>query len=110
MQLSTLLLRISDSEYTLLNPHQQAVHQIVYDSRKVQDQDLYVAVQGTQVDGHDFIPQAIAQGAHTIVCEHLPASAEDLSKQYPDVAWIHTAHTPRLTLFRCQWIKPAMEG
>lgn len=96
MQLSTLLLRISDSEYTLLNPHQQAVHQIVYDSRKVQAQDLYVAVQGTQVDGHDFIPQAIAQGAHTIVCEHLPASAEDLAKQYPDVAWIHTAHTPRL--------------
>ncbi len=33
---------------------------------------LYFAVPGTQVDGHDYIDEAIEKGAHTIVCESLP--------------------------------------
>lgn len=40
---------------------------VVFDSRKVEQDSLFVAVKGTQVDGHEYIEQAIAQGATVIV-------------------------------------------
>ena len=49
-----------------------AVEHIAVDSRKVQPLGLFVAVPGTVVDGHDFIPQAIQSGAACVVCERLP--------------------------------------
>lgn len=42
------------------------------DSRKIAAGFLFVAVRGTQVDGHDFIPKAVEQGAVAVVCETLP--------------------------------------
>lgn len=53
------------------NP-QIKVPAIYFDSRKVQDGDLFIAVRGTQTDGHQFISQAIASGAKIIVCEDVP--------------------------------------
>ena len=44
----------------------------VFDSRKVEQGSLFIAVRGTQVDGHQYIPKAIKQGAVAIVCENLP--------------------------------------
>ena len=44
------------------------------DSRQVDKGFLFVAMRGTQVDGHQFIPKAIAQGATAILCETLPDS------------------------------------
>lgn len=35
--------------------------------------DLFVAIKGTRVDGHDFIDKAVQSGATTIVCENMPA-------------------------------------
>jgi UDP-N-acetylmuramoyl-L-alanyl-D-glutamate--2,6-diaminopimelate ligase len=46
---------------------------VVFDSRKVVPGSLFVAVKGTVVDGHDYIDQAIKQGAVAIICEDLPA-------------------------------------
>ena len=46
-----------------------AVENIAFDSRKVVKESLFVAVPGTTVDGHDYINQAISQGARSIVCE-----------------------------------------
>ncbi|PJJ80339.1 UDP-N-acetylmuramoyl-L-alanyl-D-glutamate--2,6-diaminopimelate ligase [Mucilaginibacter auburnensis] len=46
---------------------------VVFDSRKVVPGCLFVAVQGTVVDGHDYIEQAVKQGAVAIICEELPA-------------------------------------
>ena len=40
---------------------------VVFDSRKVEKDSLFVAVRGTQVDGHDYIDKAIAAGASVIV-------------------------------------------
>lgn len=46
---------------------------IVFDSRKVVPGCLFVAVRGTLVDGHQYIEQAIKDGAAAIICEDLPA-------------------------------------
>ncbi len=42
------------------------------DSRKVAPGHLFIALKGTQVDGHQFMDKASAQGASAILCEHLP--------------------------------------
>jgi len=49
------------------------VNAIVFDSRKVKPGCLFVAVKGTVVDGHDYIEQAMADGAVAVICEELPA-------------------------------------
>ena len=48
------------------------VSKIVFDSRKVDTNCCFVAVRGTQVDGHHFIQKAIDGGATCIVCEEIP--------------------------------------
>jgi UDP-N-acetylmuramoyl-L-alanyl-D-glutamate--2,6-diaminopimelate ligase len=45
---------------------------VVFDSRKVVPGCLFVAVKGTLVDGHDYIEQAIKDGAVAVICEDLP--------------------------------------
>ena len=45
---------------------------IEIDSRKVKEGNIFIAIRGTQVDGHTFISKAIEQGASVIVCEKLP--------------------------------------
>ena len=46
---------------------------VEFDSRKIQSNSLFVALSGTQVDGHDFISKSIDSGAIAIVCEKKPA-------------------------------------
>ena len=48
------------------------ISSVHFDSRKVKKQSLFVAVKGTQTDGHQFISQAIKNGATAIVAEQLP--------------------------------------
>lgn len=50
---------------------------IVFDSRQVQEGSLFVAIGGTQVDGHNFIATAIEKGAKAILCEHLPETLKE---------------------------------
>lgn len=50
---------------------------IVFDSRKIQKGSLFVAIGGTQVDGHTFISKAIELGASAILCEILPESLNE---------------------------------
>ncbi len=53
------------------------VKRIHFDSRLVGNGDLFVAMKGTQVDGHRFIDQALQKGAIAIVCEEMPAKPKD---------------------------------
>ncbi|GAA4822828.1 UDP-N-acetylmuramoyl-L-alanyl-D-glutamate--2,6-diaminopimelate ligase [Algivirga pacifica] len=57
------------------------------DSRKVEEKGLFIAVKGSEADGHQFIPKAITQGAVAVVCEDLP---EDLIE---GVTYIQIEHT-----------------
>lgn len=50
---------------------------ITMDSRKAGSGVAFVAVAGTQVDGHDYIEKAVELGATSIICEQMPESARD---------------------------------
>ncbi|MBN4062044.1 UDP-N-acetylmuramoyl-L-alanyl-D-glutamate--2,6-diaminopimelate ligase [Bacteroidales bacterium AH-315-I05] len=54
-----------------------AIDNVQFDSRKVDKFNLFVAVCGTQVDGHQFIDQAIESGAVAIVCEEFPGNINE---------------------------------
>lgn len=62
------------------------VKSVQIDSRRVQPGDLFVALRGTQVDGHEYIEKAIGQGATAVACESLPQHvSEDVTYLvYPD--------------------------
>ncbi|HCQ13528.1 MAG TPA: UDP-N-acetylmuramoyl-L-alanyl-D-glutamate--2,6-diaminopimelate ligase [Flavobacterium sp.] len=49
-----------------------AVNKIEFDSRRIEANDVFVAIRGTISDGHDFIEKAISLGATAIVCDTLP--------------------------------------
>ncbi len=42
------------------------------DSRRIAEGHLFIALRGTQVDGHKFISKAIEQGAKAVLCEDMP--------------------------------------
>ena len=48
------------------------VNNVHFDSRKVEMDDVFVAIRGTLTDGHKFIQKAVDLGARAIVCEELP--------------------------------------
>lgn len=58
--------------------------EINIDSRLVDDGHLFIAMRGTQTDGHSFIDKALSKGARAICCETMPEDAPE----YPDVAFI----------------------
>ena len=48
------------------------VNSIHFDSRKVEMNDVFVAIRGTQTDGHNFIDKALQLGALAVICEEMP--------------------------------------
>lgn len=50
---------------------------ISFDSRQVQPGHLFIAIKGLQLDGHEYIGQAIEKGAVAVVCEQLPPSLKE---------------------------------
>jgi UDP-N-acetylmuramoyl-L-alanyl-D-glutamate--2,6-diaminopimelate ligase len=50
----------------------EGTNNIHFDSRKIEEGDVFVAIKGTQYDGHDFVEQALEKGAKIIFCEHFP--------------------------------------
>lgn len=76
MKLTDLLERLN---YTLAGAQdiEREITSIEQDSRKIQAGSLFIAVRGTNVDGHSFIPQVIAAGAAAVVCDSFPEKLSD---------------------------------
>jgi UDP-N-acetylmuramoyl-L-alanyl-D-glutamate--2,6-diaminopimelate ligase len=53
------------------------IGKIDFDSRKIEKNDLFVAIRGTISDGHDYISKAIDLGASAIICDSFP---EDIAE------------------------------
>ena len=53
------------------------VRNIHFNSRSVAMSDLFVAIKGSVVDGHDYIEKALEQGAIAVVCEQLPKTLKE---------------------------------
>lgn len=49
-----------------------AVNNIDFDSRKIEENDVFIAIRGTISDGHEFIETAINKGATAIICDTFP--------------------------------------
>lgn len=81
MRLSELL-RETQCTRMVLPKEEVDIKGINIDSRLVQEGDVFIAVRGTQTDGHQYIAAAEEKGAVAIVCEKTP---EKLS---PNVAYI----------------------
>lgn len=58
------------------------VNNLVFDSRKAGKGDLFIAVKGTHIDGHQFIAEVVGQGVVAVICQDLP------SEMLPDVTYI----------------------
>ena len=65
----------------------QEISGIHIDSRKIEPGHLFVAIKGTQTDGHAYIAKAIGLGASAIVCEKMPETIEN------NVTYIKVADT-----------------
>jgi len=51
-----------------------AISKIEFDSRKIELNDVFVAIKGTLSNGHDYIEKALNLGAIAIICEDFPAT------------------------------------
>jgi len=49
------------------------ISKIEFDSRKIELNDVFVAIRGTLSDGHDYIEKALSLGAIAIICEEFPS-------------------------------------
>lgn len=65
---------------------------IQYDSRLIEKGNLFVAIKGYQVDGHDYIEKAIQLGARAILCSDLGKIAH-MMDQYDSVEWLFVEDT-----------------
>ena len=68
------------------------------DSRRIESGHLFVAIAGTQTDGHKYIPKAIELGAKAILCEQFPEILTD-GVTYVSVASTEDAVGKVATLF-----------
>ena len=96
MELTTLIKNIEP--VAIVGDNTVEITGVNIDSRRIQPGHLFVAIKGTQVDGHSFIQKAIDLGAAAILCEDMPeARAEGVT--YVQVASTEDAVGPVATLF-----------
>ena len=74
MKLSDLLKTIQPVR--IIGSTDVEITEINIDSRLIEAGHLFMAMRGTQTDGHAYIPAAIGKGAVAVLCEELPEEPE----------------------------------
>ena len=96
MKLSELLKNVKP--LSVVGDVETEIGGVKIDSRQIRPGYLFVAMKGTQVDGHQFIQKAVELGATAVLCEDMPAiPAEGVT--YVQVASTEDAVGPVATLF-----------
>lgn len=54
-----------------------AITALTFDSRKIEKDSLFIAIKGTQNDGHAYINDVISKGSIGILCEEFPSEIND---------------------------------
>ncbi|MBR2618147.1 MAG: UDP-N-acetylmuramoyl-L-alanyl-D-glutamate--2,6-diaminopimelate ligase, partial [Paludibacteraceae bacterium] len=85
MKLADLVEYVSYSQ--VVGNLQTPVSGITANSKQVTLQGAFVAIKGSQTDGHAYIEAAIQQGASVIVCQKLPQNL------HPDVTYLEVTDT-----------------
>ena len=70
------------------------------DSRRVKEGHLFVAIPGTQTDGHQYVGKALEQGAVAVLCEHIPEGVPTDKATFVVVDSTETAIGPVATAFQ----------
>ena len=97
MKLSELLKNVKP--LAIIGDAEADITGVNIDSRKVEKGHLFVAIKGTQTDGHRFIPKALELGAVAVLCEDLPETAENSGVTYVQVESTEAAVGPVATAF-----------
>jgi len=96
MRLSELLKYVKP--LCIIGDEQIDITGVNIDSRKIEKGHLFVAMKGTQTDGHKFIPKALELGASAILCEDLPEEKNE-GTTYIQVSSTESAVGPVATVF-----------
>ena len=71
----------------LIGSTENNIDKVCIDSRQIDTNSMFVAIKGTQTDGHQYIDQALQKGATAIVCETLPTELK------PEITYIQVTHS-----------------
>ena len=85
MKLTELLKNVTPQ--TIIGNEAVDITGVNIDSRKIEKGHLFVAIKGTQTDGHRFISKALELGAVAVLCEDLP------EEQQAGVTYVQVAST-----------------
>ena len=96
MKLSELLKHVKPT--AVIGNIEAEITGVNIDSRKIEQGHLFVAIKGTQTDGHRFIPKALELGAVAILCEDIP-SERQTGVTYVQVESTECAVGPVATMF-----------
>ncbi len=96
MRLSELLKNVKP--ICIIGDEQIDITGVNIDSRKIEQGHLFVAMKGTQTDGHKFIPKALELGASAVLCEDIPEEKVQ-GVTYVQVSSTESAVGPVATVF-----------
>lgn len=94
MKIKDLIETISNIVY-VKGPVDADISCVAYDSRKVSEGCIFVAIKGFNVDGHDFIPHAVSKGAVAVIGER------DL--EIPEITYIRVTDSRKALAQSCAW-------
>lgn len=103
-----MMMNLSDIAQILQLPHGRdtVVTGVSTDSRKIQPGEVFVALRGERVDGHDYIADAVRLGASAVICEQRVSDVDE------SLQWVVTSSLQALgkiaTWYRQQFTCPAI--